>query len=169
VLGGEIHIKGAVVNTPSLAVHSGGSLLLSGNRNRISDSAALTLGSGRFGFAPDLNNASESLGTLTLQSDSILDFGSGSGNTLTFSSIVLGSTFLQSQTPVRLPKTDCSFQAQQPVWIRRDSRRFDSSLMQAKHSLEQLVRSSLAPKSSWFRFLNRALGWRVGFFLGWPG
>ena len=98
VLGGDVMIEGSVNNTPSLSVHSGGSLLLAGTRDRISDSAALSLGSatgtGRFGFTAGLNNASETVGTLTLQANSILDFGSGSGNTLTFSSISLGSAFL---------------------------------------------------------------------------
>jgi hypothetical protein len=79
-------------------VNNGGTLLLGGSStNRLADSAPVTLGngsgSGTLGFLGGVSGASETLGALTLNLDSILDFGSGAGNTLTFSSIALNPNF----------------------------------------------------------------------------
>jgi autotransporter-associated beta strand protein len=64
-----------------------GTLMLGGS-NKIGDSTALTLSGGTFSTG-NSSGISETLGTLTLSGDSTIDFGSGTNNTLTFSSLVL--------------------------------------------------------------------------------
>ena len=79
----------------SITVNNTGTLLLSGtgSSDRIGNTTGLTLAGGTFSME-GLSNSSETLGTLTLSASSTLDFGSGSGNTLTFSNLSLGSNIL---------------------------------------------------------------------------
>ena len=60
-------------NTTSIAVNSGGTLLLGGTGNRIADSAPITLAGGTFNTA----GFSETVGALTLSASSIIDMGAG--------------------------------------------------------------------------------------------
>jgi hypothetical protein len=96
--GGQIRLTGTLSSASAVNVNNGGTLLLGGSStDRLPNAAPVTLGnegsSGTLGFLGGVSGASESLGALTLHLDSILDFGSGSGNTLTFSSIVLNPNF----------------------------------------------------------------------------
>ena len=79
----------------SITVNNTGTLLLSGtgSSDRIGNTTGLTLAGGTFSME-GLSNSSETLGALTLSASSTLDFGSGSGNTLTFSNLSLGSNIL---------------------------------------------------------------------------
>jgi autotransporter-associated beta strand protein len=89
VTGGTLAVDpGALDLTGSVTVTSGGTLLLTGNGERINDSADLTLDGGKLSLQ-GLSNESENLGALILASDSSLDFGTGSGNTLTFTGLTL--------------------------------------------------------------------------------
>ena len=94
--GGEIRLTGTLSSATAVNVNNGGTLLL-GSSNRIVDTAAVAVGdsttTGRIGFMSGVSSASEALGALTLNFDSILDFGSGTGNTLAFASITLGGAF----------------------------------------------------------------------------
>ena len=85
---------GALQSTASITVNGGGTLLLSGNGalDRV-NSSAFTLGGGTLSME-GLSNSSEILGALTLSASSILDFGTGSGNTLTFSNLTLSGNTL---------------------------------------------------------------------------
>ena len=65
--------------TASIAVNTGGTLLLSGSGDRVNDSASITLNGGTF----NTGGLSETVGTLTLTDNSIIDFGSGT-STLSF-------------------------------------------------------------------------------------
>ena len=69
----------ALKTTSGITVNTGGTLLLSGLDNRIGDAVPLTLGGGTF----HTGGLSETLGTLTLSANSIIDFGNGT-STLTF-------------------------------------------------------------------------------------
>ncbi len=69
----------ALKTTSGITVNTGGTLLLSGSDNRIGDAVPLTLGGGTF----HTGGLSETLGTLTLSANSIIDFGNGT-STLTF-------------------------------------------------------------------------------------
>jgi hypothetical protein len=94
--GGQLRLTGTLSNASAVNVNNGGTLLLGGS-DRLPDAAPVTLGnsssSGTLGFFGGVSSASETLGALTLNLDSILDFGSGAGNTLTFSSIALNPNF----------------------------------------------------------------------------
>ncbi len=76
----EAGAAGALGSTSSITVNTGGTLLLSGSGNRINDNTTtFTLAGGTL----NTGGLSETLGALTLSSDSIIDFGSGS-SILTF-------------------------------------------------------------------------------------
>ena len=94
--GGQLRLTGTLSTASAVNVNNGGTLLLGGS-NRLPDAAPVALGnassSGTLGFLGGVSGASETLGALTLNLDSILDFGAGSGNTLTFSSIALNPNF----------------------------------------------------------------------------
>jgi autotransporter-associated beta strand protein len=94
---GTLLVSGSLSNAAGVNVNNGGTLLLGGGANRIGDSAQVSLGQnalgGALGFVSGLSGASETIGTLTLNFDSILDLGSGNGNTFSFSSLVLGANF----------------------------------------------------------------------------
>ncbi len=92
VSGGTLEAVAAAVlgQTASVAVNSGGTLLLSGTGDRINDAAGVTLAGGTF----ETGGLAESVGALTLSASSIIDFGTGNfGNALTFanSSALAGS------------------------------------------------------------------------------
>jgi autotransporter-associated beta strand protein len=96
--GGELQLTGTLSGVTAVNVNNGGTLLLGGSStNRLSDTVPVTLGdgssSGTLGFLAGASGASETLGALTLNLDSVIDFGTGSGNTLTFSSITLNPNF----------------------------------------------------------------------------
>ena len=76
---------GVLTATTSVAVNSGGTLMLGGS-NQINDSAGLSLNGGTF----NANGFSETLGALTLTNDSVIDFGGPGSSILTFA----GSTGL---------------------------------------------------------------------------
>ena len=69
----EAGAPGALGSTASVAVNTGGTLLLSGAGDRINDSAAFTLSGGTFHTA----GLSETVGALTLSASSIIDLGAG--------------------------------------------------------------------------------------------
>jgi autotransporter-associated beta strand protein len=75
----EAAVEGALTNTSSITVNAGGTLLLSGSGNRISDTAPFTLAGGTL----DTGGLSETLGALTLTADSVINLGSGA-SILTF-------------------------------------------------------------------------------------
>ena len=75
----EASAAGALGSTSGITVNGGGTLLLGGTGNRISDTAALTLSGGRFSTA----GLSETVGALTLSANSVIQFGSGNSQ-LTF-------------------------------------------------------------------------------------
>ena len=76
---------GSISSTTNVTVNTGGTLLLSGtNNNKINDSATMTLDGGKIQFGGSAS-LSETVGTLTLSSSSIIDFGTfAGGNTLIF-------------------------------------------------------------------------------------
>ena len=63
----------ALGSTASVAVNTGGTLLLSGSGDRINNSAAVTLAGGTFNTA----GLSETVGALTLTTSSVIDFAAG--------------------------------------------------------------------------------------------
>jgi autotransporter-associated beta strand protein len=75
----EAGAAGALGSTSGITVNSGGTLLLSGSGDRIGNTVPLELAGGIF----NTGGLSETLGTLTLTDDSIIDFGTGA-STLTF-------------------------------------------------------------------------------------
>ena len=75
----EAGAAGALGSTSAVTVNTGGTLLLSGSGDRVNDSAAITLSGGTF----NTGGLSETVGTLTLSDDSIIDFGGGA-STLSF-------------------------------------------------------------------------------------
>ncbi len=83
----------ALAATAAINVTSGGTLLLTGDGERINDGANLTLGGGRLSME-GISDQTENLGALILSASSIVDFGSGSGNTLAFRSLNLGANTL---------------------------------------------------------------------------
>jgi autotransporter-associated beta strand protein len=72
----------------SIKVNNGGTLLLAGtgSADRIGDTTGLTLNGGTLSAA-GTSSLSETLGALTLTANSTIDFGTGNGNTLRFSSL----------------------------------------------------------------------------------
>jgi autotransporter-associated beta strand protein len=78
----NVGAAGALGSTASLAVNTGGTLLLSGTGDRINDTAGLTLAGGTFNTAGN----SETVGALTLSGSSIIDMGSVA-SLLTFTSV----------------------------------------------------------------------------------
>ena len=82
---GTLKVTGSVNNTTSVVVNSGGTLLF-GASNAINHSATVSLAGGTISMQ-GLSNSSETMGALTLSGNSFIDFGTGSGNTLTFSSL----------------------------------------------------------------------------------
>lgn len=90
ISGGVLIANGAntLGSTASVLVNSAGTLLLDGTGNRVNDSAAVTLAGGLLSMG-DLVSQSETFGSLTLTANSAIDFGTGSGNTLFFSSLNL--------------------------------------------------------------------------------
>ncbi len=63
---------GALANTSNIRVNANGTLLLAGSGNRLGDTSSLTLAGGTF----DTGGLSETVGALTLSSDSILNLRS---------------------------------------------------------------------------------------------
>ncbi len=74
----EASVSGSLSGTTAVNVSSGGTLQLAGTGNRINDAAPVTMGTPSASvpatFIP--NNVTEQLGTFTLASDSVIDFGS---------------------------------------------------------------------------------------------
>lgn len=81
----------ALQSTSSVTVNNGGTLLLagSGSINRVNNAAGLTLAGGTASMA-GLSGASETMASLTLTSNSTLDFGTGSSNSFSFTSGIFG-------------------------------------------------------------------------------
>ena len=67
----EAAAAGALGSTGNVAINAGGTLLLGGTGNRIADTAPITLAGGTF----NTGGLSETVGTLTLSSSSIIDMG----------------------------------------------------------------------------------------------
>jgi len=87
---GTLDLSGSINGSTSIQI-DGGSLLLSGTSGtQLSNTAAITLNGGALAMSG--NSISETLGSLTLSGNSILDFGSGLGNTLTFNLGLLSHT-----------------------------------------------------------------------------
>lgn len=110
VSAGTLEISGTISGTTSLDI-SGGSLLLAGVlADRIINAPAVNLSGGTLGYASGVSSASESMGNLTLAANSTLDFGAGTGNTLLFSGLSLGSSTLSiynwSGSPYSIGQSD---------------------------------------------------------------
>ena len=76
----EAGAAGVLGNTLSVAVNTGGTLLLSGTgtTDRINNSATVTLAGGKIAFGGNVTEGSSpGTGALTLTANSILDFGGG--------------------------------------------------------------------------------------------
>ena len=87
---GTIDLSGSINGSTSIQI-DGGSLLLSGTSGtQVSNTAAITLNGGALAMSG--SSISETLGSLTLSANSILDFGSGLGNALTFNLGLLSHT-----------------------------------------------------------------------------
>ena len=98
VSGGTLEAAGAATlgSTSSVTVNTGGTLLLSGSGDRINNTASMTLAGGTL----NLNGVSnETVGTLTLSGNSVIDFGAlGTATTMHFansSAATWGSFTLQ--------------------------------------------------------------------------
>lgn len=95
---GTLEAAGAATlgTTSSVAVTSGGTLLLSGSGNQVADTAAVELNLGT--IRSTIDGLDETMGTLTLSGNSTIDFGTfASGNTFRFSdssSLTWGSATL---------------------------------------------------------------------------
>jgi autotransporter-associated beta strand protein len=83
----EAAAAGALGSTTSVAVNTGGTLLLSGTGNRINNAAAFNLNGGELdtGGTSEGTGTTIGLGALTLSASSIIDF-TGAAATLTFAS-----------------------------------------------------------------------------------
>ena len=79
---------GALSTTSDVSINTGGTLLLSGAGaiNRVNNSAGINLAGGTLSTS-GLTGAAEALGSLTLSGNSTIDFGAGTGDTLTFASL----------------------------------------------------------------------------------
>jgi fibronectin-binding autotransporter adhesin len=95
ITGGTLAVSAAnaLANTASMNV-TGGTLLLGGSGERVNNSASATLSNGRIAFDA-VSNQTENLGALTLTGASVLDFGTGSGDTLRFASLASFTGTLQ--------------------------------------------------------------------------
>ncbi len=88
----QANVANALQSTSSINVASGGSLLISAS-NAVNDSAAITLEGGTLALS---GTTTDTVGALTLTSNSVIDMGSGDA-TLTFASLsaaLTGSTHL---------------------------------------------------------------------------
>ncbi len=98
VTGGKLAAgaAGALGGTASVTVNNSGTLLLSGSGaiDRVNASAPVNLAGGTLSMA-GLGSSSETLGALTLTADSIIDFGTGNGDTLHFASLALNGHSLR--------------------------------------------------------------------------
>ena len=85
---GTLENSGSLSGTTSIAVNSGGTLLLSGaggGNTKLNDAATMTLGGGKLSFSGITTSLDETVGTLTLSASSIIDFGTlAAGNTFRF-------------------------------------------------------------------------------------
>lgn len=80
-------VANAISASSGISVSTGGTLRLAGDGiNRIGNAVPLSLAGGTFS-AGDLSGQSELLGTFNLTANSFIDFGTGTGNTLEFSSV----------------------------------------------------------------------------------
>ena len=79
---------GALGATGGIAVNTGSTLLLAGagSANRVNDAAGLTLNGGTLSTA-GMSSSSETMGSLTLSANSTIDFGTGSGDQLSFTGV----------------------------------------------------------------------------------
>ena len=75
----KIRVEGEAKSGGTIAVHSGGTLLL-GAANQISDSTQVTMAGGTVALA----GYNETAGKLTVTADSVFDFGTAAGGTNTF-------------------------------------------------------------------------------------
>jgi autotransporter-associated beta strand protein len=91
---GTLAVTGSLSGTTAVTVNSGGTLLLNSNANALNTNANVTVdGGGKVSMQGVSNNTGTLAAMLTLNSNSVLDFGTGSGNKLTFSSLgSLGGT-----------------------------------------------------------------------------
>jgi autotransporter-associated beta strand protein len=88
----QITGTGSLTATTAVNINNGGTLLLTatGASNPLNTGAAVTVGGGTSGtlsMQGVSNSTGTSAGALTLSNNSIIDFGTGSGNTLTFASL----------------------------------------------------------------------------------
>lgn len=88
--GGTLEVGNAATlsQTSSIAVDSGGTLLLSGSgstNNKLNATAGVTLDDGKFSLSGMTSSLDQQVGALTLTSDSVIDFGTlAGGNTFRF-------------------------------------------------------------------------------------
>jgi T5SS/PEP-CTERM-associated repeat protein/autotransporter-associated beta strand protein len=85
VSNGTLNVSGSLSQTSSVVVANGGTLMLSGaaGSSKINDTASITLQSGStLAFAAGLSNHTETVGTLTLSGNSIIDLGVGGANNI---------------------------------------------------------------------------------------
>ncbi len=86
--------NGRLTGTTAIEVANAGTLLLAVGSERLNDAASLKLG-GSLAFAGNLNGTTETLGTLSLTADSVIDFGMGNSDTFKFSALALGGHTLE--------------------------------------------------------------------------
>ena len=87
VNGGTLAITGTLSGTTAVNINSG-TLLISANANNVVNTAAnVTLNGGTLGLANAVSGKSQGYGSLALSANSVLDFGSGPGNTFSFASV----------------------------------------------------------------------------------
>jgi fibronectin-binding autotransporter adhesin len=84
----------ALGTTTGISVNNGGTLLL-GASNQVNNSAAVTLAGGTIskGNFSEGSTSAAGFGALTLEANSVLDFGTGTVGTLTFASLAHDDTF----------------------------------------------------------------------------
>lgn len=85
---GTLEVAGALVGTTAIAVNSGGTLLLSGSggtNTELNPLATISLDAGTLSAGGTTSSLDQTLGTLTLTNNSVLDFGTLlTGNTFRF-------------------------------------------------------------------------------------
>ena len=96
VSGGTLEVKGSLSGTTAVTVNTSGTLLLNSAASPIINTAAtMTVGnSGTVKIHNSLSTTNQTFASLTLTDTPILDFGTGSSNAMTFSSLSFTATKL---------------------------------------------------------------------------
>ncbi len=93
VTAGTLEIRGSISGTSALELDPGASVLISGiGGERINDAATVDLNGGTLAFSGSLSGITETLGALSLNANSILDFGLGDTNTFLFGNLAIAGS-----------------------------------------------------------------------------